>query len=61
MRRVLGAAQRPSRFLALCALALATGCADASPTDPPRAESRVATIEVVSGANQRMYSGRSRC
>jgi hypothetical protein len=37
---------------------LAGGCGDALPTDPPRAEARVATIEVVSGAGQRIWSGR---
>ena len=46
------------RALALLALWAAAACGETSPTDPPRPEARVATIEVVSGANQRMHSGR---
>ena len=41
------------------AVALTTACGDALlPTDPPPPESRVARLEVVAGAGQRIWSGR---
>jgi hypothetical protein len=46
------------RGAVLLALLVAAGCGESLPTDPPRAETLVATIEVVSGADQRMLSGR---
>jgi hypothetical protein len=40
-------------------LGASAGCGDAPlPTDPPRAEARVVTLEVVGGAGQRIWSGR---
>jgi hypothetical protein len=48
-----------TRALVLLVLIAIIGCGDAPlPTDPPRAEARVASIEVVSGAGQRIWSGR---
>jgi hypothetical protein len=46
-------------FLVAAAALTTFGCGDAPlPTDPPRAEARVVTLEVVSGAGQRIWSGR---
>lgn len=52
-------APRRRRAFAFAALALLVGCGGAPrPTAPPRAEARVTKLEVVSGAGQRMWSGR---
>ena len=54
-----GACVRSVRTGLLSVLAAASECGDARlPTDPPRPEALVASLEVVSGAGQRIWSGR---
>ena len=56
-------ASRPRRawapLVALAAALVSTACGDSSlPTDPPRPEARVASIEVLAGKGQHIWSGR---